>query len=213
MNTNSLHQTTVLVLNRYWLPVDAITPAEAFCHLATGSARALRIEGPEVMEPLDWEAWRSQSVEGVQPTVGTPRGRVLLPTVIVLDRYARVPMIRLSFGLAGLWERDRGRCQYTGRLLHRSEATIDHVIPRSRGGANGWLNCVLSDRKVNHRKGNRTPEEAGLRLLSIPRAPRAIPASARIRNPYQIEDWSYFLESSGASRRPTLNVETNFHEF
>ncbi|BCU77113.1 HNH endonuclease [Luteolibacter sp. LG18] len=204
MNANLLHQTTVLVLNRHWQAIDAITPAEAFGHLAAGSARGLLIEGPHDMQALEWEEWRGLAPAEGQAAIGTTRGQVRVPTVIVLTRYDRVPMVRLSFGLTGLWERDEGRCQYTGRTLAPAEASIDHVLPRSRGGENNWHNCVLSDRRVNQRKGNRTPEEAGLRLLSVPRKPRPIPASARIRNHHQIEDWDHFLESRGGNRRPTL---------
>lgn len=208
MTTNLLHRTTVLVLNRHWQAIDAITPAEAFGHLTAGSARVLRIAGPHEMQAMEWEEWRGLVPAEGEPAVGTSRGPVRLPTVIVLARYDRVPMVRLSFGLSGLWERDGGRCQYTGRDLDRSEATIDHILPRSRGGENDWHNCVLSDRLVNHRKGSRTPAETGLRLLSVPRKPRAVPATLRIRNPHQIEDWSHFLESRGAKRRPTLQPLT-----
>jgi len=206
MNANLLHQNTVLVLNRHWQAIHAITPAEAFGHLAAGSARALLIEGPYQMQPLSWEDWSGLAPAEGQPAIGTTKGRVRVPTVIVLTRYDRVPMITLSFGLTGIWERDGGRCQYTGRTLAREEASIDHVMPLSRGGPNDWENCVLSDRLVNHRKGNRTPGEAGLRLLSVPRKPRAIPASARIRNHHQIEDWKHFLESRGGKSRPTTQL-------
>lgn len=192
MTTSLLHRTTVLVLNRHWLAIDTATPAEAFGHLATGSARALRIEG-DSMQAFDWEDWRELGAgEGIA-VIGTPRGPVRIPTVIVLTRYARVPVHRPKFGFRGLWERDGGRCQYTGRKLAPGEANIDHVVPRSRGGRDDWDNCVLSDRTVNSRKAARTPAEAGLRLLSRPQAPRPVAATLRIRNLWGIPDWNHFL--------------------
>ena len=90
-----------------------------------------------------------------------------------------------------------GRCQYTGVALGPGEGNIDHVIPRARGGA---TNCVLSCAQVNHRKGCRTPAEAGLTLLREPQAPRAVPVIAMIRNAYGIADWEPFLLNQ-ASRR------------
>ena len=108
-------------------------------------------------------------------------------------RYAKVPVHRPKFGFRALWERDGGRCQYSGRKLTPGEANIDHVIPRSRGGATSWENCVLADQRVNHRKGDRTPEEAGLRLARDPRPPRELPATAFIRNAHGIRDWELFL--------------------
>ena len=187
-----LQQTSVLVLNRFWVAIDAITPVEAFGHLVSGSARALRIDGDSMLV-IGWDEWRELvPVTGV-PTVGTPRGPVRIPTVILLNRYARVPLLRPRFGFRALWERDGGRCQYTGRRLHPHEANIDHVLPRSRGGTDSWENCVLSDRAVNTRKGARTPGEAGLTLLRQPKAPRPIPATATIRNTHDIADWNHFL--------------------
>ena len=195
MTIPTLHRSTVLVLNRHWLAIDAVTPIDAFGHLATGSARALRIEG-EAIQPFDWEDWRALDLPAGVPSIGTPRGRVRIPTVIVLSGYAGVPMHRPVFGFRGIWERDGGRCQYSGRLLEPGEANIDHVIPRCRGGLDRWENCVLADRKVNTRKGSLTPEEAGLRLLSDPRTPMPVPATMRIRNRWGIKDWELFLQDN-----------------
>lgn len=193
MTASILHRTTVLVLNRHWLAIDTTTPADAFTRLAAGSARGLWIDAERV-QPLDWADWIAGGVPEGVPSVGTPRGPVRMPTVIVLKRYDRVPMVRPSFGFRGLWERDGGRCQYTGRSLSPAEANIDHVVPRSRGGADRWENCVLADRAVNTRKGARTPEEAGLALLKSPGIPQPVPATLRIRNPWNIEDWDHFLK-------------------
>ena len=192
MTTHSLHRTTVLVLNRHWLAIDAITPAEAFGHLATGTARALRIEG-DTMQAFDWEDWRGLPAEEGSSVVGTTRGPVRIPTVIVLSRYGRVPIHAPRLGFRALWERDGGRCQYSGRKLTPAEANIDHILPRSRGGRDEWENCVLADRAINARKGARTPAEAGLRLLCQPRKPRSVPATLRVRNLWNIPDWNHFL--------------------
>ena len=192
MTTSILHRTTVLVLNRHWLAIDTATPAEAFGHLATGTARALRIE-TDSMQAFDWEDWRGLPADEGVPVIGTPRGPVRIPTVIVLTRFERVLIHRPKFGFRALWERDGGRCQYSGRKLQPAEANIDHILPRSRGGQDDWSNCVLSDRAINSRKGARTPAEAGLRLLSEPRPPRAVPVTLRIRNLWNIQDWNHFL--------------------
>jgi len=192
MTLSLLHRPTVLVLNRHWLAIDTATPAEAFGHLATGSARALRIEA-DSMQVLDWDDWRGLPAEPGDPVVGTPRGPVRLPTVIVLSRYARVPVHRPKFGFRPLWERDGGRCQYSGRKPTPPEANTHHALPPSRAGRDHRANCVLSDRAINSRKGARTPAEAGLRLLAEPRAQRPLPATPRIRNLWNIQDWNHFL--------------------
>lgn len=188
-----LQDRSVLVLNRHWLAVDSITVAEAFAHLAAGTARALDIDGRETIRPLEWEAWRLLPVRPGDRGIGTPRGVARVPAVVLLARYDRVPLCAPRFGLRGLWQRDGGRCQYTGRKLSPGEGDIDHVLPRSRGGATSWENCVLADRRVNRRKGARTPDEAGLRLLRRPVAPRAQPSSVWLRNTHGIPEWDLFL--------------------
>lgn len=195
MTVHILHRSTVLVLNRHWLAIDAISPADAFGHLAADTARAMWIDGSH-FQPMEWQDWSRMDIPEGAPSIGTPRGRVRIPTVIVLNRYEKVPMVQPVFGFRGIWERDGGRCQYTGRALNPNEANIDHIIPRSRGGADRWDNCVLSDRKVNTIKANRTPEEAGLKLINQPVTPSTVPSTMKIRNPWNIEDWKHFLNIS-----------------
>ena len=189
---HALHTSTVLVLNRNWQAIDVKTPAEAFVMMATGAASGLEI-APGLLRPVSWQVWLSLPVRNHDASVGTARGLVRSPTVLVLTRFARMPRRRLSFSRRGLWQRDGGVCQYSGRSLAYDEANIDHVLPRSRGGATSWENCVLADRRVNHRKGDRTPAEAGLRLARVPQIPRELPATAFIRNAHGIRDWDLFL--------------------
>ena len=77
--------------------------------------------------------------------------------------YARVPKKRPKLSARAIRERDGNRCQYTGRLLHPDEGNLDHIVPRSRGGADTWENLVWSAKDVNQRKADRLPHEAGLR--------------------------------------------------
>ncbi|MFO0089817.1 MAG: HNH endonuclease [bacterium] len=70
-----------------------------------------------------------------------------------------------------LYGRDHYICAYCGDKFHTQELTIDHVHPKSRGGTNHWTNCVTACKTCNHRKGNKTPEEAKMHLLYVPYAP------------------------------------------
>lgn len=96
---------------------------------------------------------------------------VLVPSVIRLSSYVRVPYrARVPLTRAGLMHRDRHRCAYCGG---RAE-TIDHVIPRSRGGEHTWQNCVACCVRCNHRKADKLLSELGWRLRVVPRAPRGV---------------------------------------
>lgn len=123
----------------------------------------------------------------------TARGAIRVPTVIVAVNFAKVPKKRPKLCAKTIRERDGNRCQYTGKLLKPDEGSLDHVLPRSRGGADTWENLVWSSKEVNTRKGNRLPHEAGLKLLSVPRAPKELPVSALIRNAHGVAEWKLFL--------------------
>jgi len=191
MTLLAIHNKNVLVLNRHWLPVSVVTPADAFCHMVAGTADGLCIS-PDSMRSLAWRDWRELPV-GDSASIGTKDGPVRVPTVIVLTRYGGLPMRRPGFGFRALWERDGGRCQYSGRKLAIHEADIDHVMPRSRGGRDSWENCVISDRMINRRKGARTPNEAKLQLIRKPTVPRTVPVTHTIANTHNINDWKHFI--------------------
>lgn len=190
--TEILNRPTVLVLNRHWQAIHVKTPAQAFCMMAAESATGLDISDG-AFTPTEWSTWLALEVRVGDHAVQTARGPVRVPTVIVAGRYTKVPLRRPRFGARGIWERDGGICQYTGRKLSPREGNIDHVVPRSRGGATSWENCVLAHRDVNSRKADRLPHEAGLQLRQRPVVPRALPASVLIRNHHGVPDWDHFL--------------------
>lgn len=187
-----LNQNVVLVLNRHWQAIDTRTPAEAFCQLAAGAATALDIT-PSQLRPVRWSEWLNLPIRPEDRSIATVRGPVRVPTVVIAVNFGRVPKRRPPLNARSIRERDGFRCQYTGRLLGPEEGSLDHVIPRSRGGPNTWENLVWSARDVNTRKGNRLPHEAGLRLQRSPQPPPELPATVLIRNPHQVPSWNLFL--------------------
>jgi 5-methylcytosine-specific restriction endonuclease McrA len=196
--SNVLTKATVLVLNRNWQAINVRTPQEAFCMMATNVATGLDIERgdgarAEALRPVTWEEWITLPIREQDESVHTVRGQIRVPTVIVAVNYAKVPKKRPKLCARTIRERDGNRCQYTGRVLRPDEGSLDHVVPRSRGGKDAWENLVWSAKEVNQRKADRLPHEAGLKLLSVPRAPKELPVSALIRNTAEVADWKLFL--------------------
>src|SRR3954471_13927420 len=185
---NILNKSTVLVLNRNWQAINVRTPQEAFCMMATNVATGLEFEGQDSIRPVTWDEWITLPIRPQDNAVQTVPGPIRVPTVIVAVNYAKVPKKRPKLCAKTIRERDGNRCQYTGKLLKQNEGSLDHVMPRSRGGKNIWENLVWSAKEVNQRKADRLPHEAGLKLLSVPRAPKELPVSARIRNTSDLED-------------------------
>ena len=190
-----LTKSLVLVLNRNWQAINIRTPADAFCQMVTNVATALDIEGDEHIRPVQWAEWITLPVRPQDYAVQTVRGAIRVPTVIVAMNFAKVPKKRPRLCAKSIRERDGNRCQYTGRSLHPDEGSLDHVLPRSRGGADSWENLVWAAKDVNQRKADRLPHEAGLKLLAVPRAPKELPATELIRNAHSVAEWNLFLRS------------------
>jgi 5-methylcytosine-specific restriction endonuclease McrA len=198
-----LNKNIVLVLNRNWQAINIRTPADAFCQMASNVATALDIEFDEAnglasplpshLRPVRWDEWITLPVRASDQAVRTARGAIRVPTVIVAVNYAKVPKKRPKLSARTIRERDGDRCQYTGRLLHPAEGSLDHVVPRSRGGRDTWENLVWSAKDVNQRKADRLPHEAGLKLLAVPRAPKELPVTALLRNAHGVAEWKLFL--------------------
>jgi len=198
--SNILNKTIVLVLNRNWQAIHVRTPQEAFCMMATNVATALEIDRDDHIRPVTWDEWIALPVRPQDNAVQTVRGPVRVPTVIVAVNYAKVPKKRPKLCAKTIRERDGNRCQYTGEVLKPEEGSLDHVLPRSRGGKDEWGNLVWSNKTVNAKKGNRLPHEAGLKLLTVPRAPKELPVTALIRNPHGVAEWKLFLKESNHGR-------------
>jgi 5-methylcytosine-specific restriction endonuclease McrA len=205
--TDILTKPIVLVLNRHWQAIHVRTPQEAFCMMATNVATGLDIEFADApfrvprsefrvsnIRPVTWAEWITLPVRPQDHAVRTARGAIRVPTVIVAVNFARVPKKRPKLCARAIRERDGNRCQYTGVWLKPEHGSLDHVVPRSRGGRDTWENLVWSSKAVNTRKGNRLPHEAGLRLLRPPRAPRELPVTALLRNTHDVADWKLFVQ-------------------
>ncbi|MEV4919666.1 HNH endonuclease [Streptomyces tirandamycinicus] len=129
-----------------------------------------------------------------------------VPRVIRLCRYVRVPFRRQApWSRRGVLVRDQHRCAYCGKRA----TTVDHVVPRSRGGADNWLNTVASCAEDNHRKADRTPEQAGMPLLHQPFVPTPADAmllALRAGERSSLPEWLGQLGGHPAERPPLTSA-------
>lgn len=194
---NYLESHCVLKLNKNWQPFYIETGIEALVALYKGTVKAVNIEyegeNATNFEPMDWNKWSKLSVGDKYYAVRTVGGNYRIPTVIICNNYGKIPVKRRTLSKKNIFERDRGVCQYTGIKLTLRNATIDHVIPRSRGGKHSWDNVVLAHHKANQEKGDKMLDESGFKLKKKPVEPAPIPTTFMIRNERKISDWNYFL--------------------
>jgi 5-methylcytosine-specific restriction endonuclease McrA len=159
----------VLVLNRHWVAVHVCTVRRALTLLFQELARVVTAD----FETYDFQSWRELSAfaDGTHPIIHTPNFQMLLPRVIVLSRYQSWPPRLIKFNRGNIFIRDHHTCQYCGRTPREDDLTIDHMIPKSRGGHTVWENVVLACTTCNTKKGNRLPSECGMQPIRAPKKP------------------------------------------
>jgi 5-methylcytosine-specific restriction endonuclease McrA len=114
-----------------------------------------------------------------------------MPSVIRLLRYIRVPYKGVQLTRQNIFKRDQFSCQYCGKTR---DLTLDHVVPKARGGKSAWTNLVTACKRCNTTKGNNTPEEAGVRLKLKPYKPSYVMFIRELSGFYQ-DEWQQFLSA------------------
>ena len=173
---------TVIVLNKAWQAIAQKTVEAAISQMASDAATALEINGEDNIRPVSWAEWVTLPIRDGDLAIHTAKRAIRVPTVIVAMNYGGFPVRRPKMNLREVARRDGGVCQYTNRKLRPSEMSLDHVVPKSRGGsAKSWTNVVLAHKAVNNKKGNRLNSEVGLKLVRAPFVPKAVTPDDLIR--------------------------------
>ena len=159
----------VLVLNQNYEPINVCHVRRAVVLIDRGKAELLVNGNGEVR---------------------TPRLVIPAPSVIRLIQMVKRPVMQRRLSRRDIFIRDSYTCQYCGKTGH--DLTLDHVVPRVRGGLHTWDNIVAACIPCNHRKAGRSPKEASMKLLKEPRAPRPNPYYLFQRRPVQ-DEWRPFM--------------------
>ena len=183
-----------LVLNKSWSPVGTVSLQRAvimlFSTYKTGEPKA-RIIDPVSYQTFSWEDWSRIKPLVEEEFIQGANIVYKIPEVILLTRYEKLPQPKIHFSRRTLYKRDEMTCQYCGSRPGSSELTIDHVLPRSKGGSTSWENCVLACIDCNSHKADRTPSEAKMKLLSEPKKPRTHLFRYETLKP--VRSWEAFL--------------------
>lgn len=196
------HSHRVLVLNRNWQAVNIVGLRRAFGLLWQDHARVVNTVSGD-FTPVDAAEWVSFSQEAEAAAgswVRTVRLNILVPKVLLLREFDRLPVAEIKFNRENVFIRDRYTCQYTGKRCSPKELTLDHVIPRERGGRTSWENIVTCRRDINSMKANRLPHEAGLRLVRKPARPKRRPFAVQAAGVAVEREWRHFLPEQQGQR-------------
>jgi 5-methylcytosine-specific restriction endonuclease McrA len=181
----------VLVLNRLFQAVQVTSVRRALTLLYKGQVKAV----DAAYATYDFSDWQDIPVPPQSSYVRTPTREILIPHVIQLLQFDRVPRQEVKFSRANIYLRDQNRCQYCGRKFSSSELSLDHVVPISRGGKSTWENVVCACLPCNVRKGNKLLIESDMKLIRLPQRPRWHPLH-RLHGRHFPEIWKNFLDEA-----------------
>jgi len=194
----------VLVLNRFWQVVNICTVKRAFSLLFQDSARAVVLDGGG-FQTFDFQGWINYSQNNFYSTkeakekkewIRTVKYSLRIPWIILLVHYEGYPRLKVSLTRRNVYKRDNFTCQYCGKKFQPKYLNIDHVIPKHRGGKTTWDNVVCSCIWCNLKKGGKTLEEAGMRLLKKPSAPVKFPIHQEDLIKFFHPSWKHFIDLS-----------------
>ena len=190
--------TSVLVLNRHYMATRVITAKRAFVLLYREAAEVIDIEEGQFSN-YDFDSWcemsrlRSELPRHEEDWVRAVHFDIQVPRIVRLIRFDRQFSTALRLNRRNLFARDNHSCQYCGQSLPPSQLSLDHVVPRSKGGLTTWENVVASCVHCNTKKGGRTPLEARMKLRNEPSKPTQNPLlTVKLTNP-KYESWKTFL--------------------
>ncbi len=191
----------VLVLNKLYMAIRVIPARRAFSLLACDLAEVIHIDDGAYLN-YDFDSWTEVSQAAAQHDrehhdwVRTVRYDIAVPRIIRLLGYDRLPAQCVKLNRRNLFARDRSHCQYCGSHFPTSELSIDHVTPKSQGGRDTWENLVCACIRCNARKGGRTPKQANMKLIAVPKQPRRNPLISMRMGHDRYSSWKQFLDNA-----------------
>ena len=191
----------VLVLNKLYMALRVVSARRAFVMLAKELAEVIHVDEGKYLN-YDFASW--QEVAAFQKQyeaerhewVRTVRFDIAVPRIIRLLGYDRLPAQQVKLNRRNLFARDRNQCQYCGHHFPTADLSIDHVLPKAQGGGETWENLVCACIWCNAKKGGRTPDQAGMKLVKGPKRPKRNPLISLRLGSEKYQSWKAFLDEA-----------------
>ena len=164
----SVLNSPTLILNKSWHPIDSTIVRKAFGDVM--SERAQFIDTPSYI-PYDILGWMQLPIVHPNKSIQTSTCTIKLPEIMLLSKFNKIPKQIVKFNRRNLWRRDGCKCQYCGTEPSYDEITVDHIVPRSKGGSSNFQNCVLCCITCNLKKSDRRLEDTDMKLQKRTKLP------------------------------------------
>lgn len=191
-----------LILNHQYRPHEIVDWTEAVTRMFNGKVEVL-VQYDEILTVIGRNHLSAfpELRRALRQVVGTDTESITIKVPAVAVVRKRVSMVKrgVKFSKINVCTRDSFTCQYCGKKLPMSRLNYDHVVPRDKGGKTKWDNIVMACYPCNSKKANKTPEEAGMKLLTVPRQPATLPMSGPQINPsVSPVEWAPFIQQAVA---------------
>jgi len=205
VNPSSCLDGNVLLLNAHYAALRVISVRRAFALLFKQDdaqrpvAEVVHIEDGRYVSYnfQDWtqlSAFKREFEPAKHDWIRTVRFDLVVPRIVRVLTFSKLPRQEVKFNRRNLFARDANTCQYCGKRFPTAELSLDHVIPRSKGGTTTWNNVVCACLACNVRKGGRTPDQAGLGLIRPSVKPRRNPVIHVRLSDNRYASWKQFLD-------------------
>lgn len=197
-------ESSVLVLNKFFMALHVISAKRAFTLLCKEAAEVISVDDGKY-NSYDFESWKDVSIYRVKlglyeheetSWIKTVSFDIEVPKIIRLLFYDKLPQSNVKFNRRNIFARDENKCQYCGKRFPTSELSLDHIVPKAYDGKTTWTNIVCACTECNKRKGGRTPEQAYMKLIRKPVKPKHSPIlSLKLRSD-KYRSWKQFLDEA-----------------
>lgn len=197
-------ESSVLVLNKFFMALHVISAKRAFVLLCKETAEVVSVDDGK-FNSYNFDTWKDVSIykaksglpdEDYANWIRTVSFEIEVPKIIRLLFYEKLPRSNVKFNRRNIFARDENRCQYCGQKFPTSELSLDHIVPKAHDGKTTWTNIVCACTDCNKKKGGRTPIQAGMKLIRKPAKPKHSPIlSLKLRSD-RYRSWKQFLDEA-----------------
>lgn len=197
-------ESSVLVLNKFFMALHVISAKRAFVLLCKESAEVISVDEGK-FSSYNFESWKDISLfktksglpdDNVTTWIRTVSFEIEVPKIIRLLCYDKLPRSNVKFNRRNIFARDENKCQYCGKRFPTSELSLDHITPKAYDGKTTWTNIVCACTECNKRKGGRNPEQAGMKLIRKPVKPKHSPILSMKLRSDKYSSWKQFLNEA-----------------
>jgi len=185
----------ILVLNKIWIPVYIVDFKKTMSLIYTGNAHALDRD----YYTYDYDSWLDFTIKDAEShpyqKIHTTQLAIALPEIIVLTKFDKLATRDIKYSRENVFTRDKNKCQYCGKHFNNKEMTIDHVVPKAKGGKSHWSNVVAACKACNGKKADKMLHECGMKLIKLPRKPQWFnPLTKFAGKEHPCKSWDKFMD-------------------